>query len=112
MELAPVVHVLAWSSFALIVLTTLVPIGARQFSISTMNTESIFLFGLMGLLFVVAYPDNRRVIAIFCILATAASESLLLVLPNRHLRVERLIIKLLGATVGLLVGGILMRILH
>ena len=112
MEFAPVVHILAWFSLALVVLATVAPIGARQFSISTMNTESIFLFGLMGLLFVVAYPDNRRVIAIFCILATSASESLVLIFPDRHLRVERLIIKLLGATVGLLVGGILMRILH
>ncbi len=112
MEFAIVIQALAWLTFGLLMLATVVPIGARSLFMTTMNIQSIFLFGLMGLLFVVAYPDSRRIVGLFCILAAAVSESLLLIFPDRHLRVERMLIKVLGATVGLLVGGLLMQVMH
>ncbi|AYG59448.1 hypothetical protein [Rhizobium jaguaris] len=93
MEFTLVAQILAWTTLGLILLGTVVPIGTKQRVVAAANIESIILFGLMGLLFVVAYPTDRRIIALLCILAATASESLLSILPDRHIRIERLVIK-------------------
>ena len=108
MESTLVAQVLAWTTLGLILLGTVVPVGLKQHIVAAANIKSVFLFALMGLLFVVAYPTDRRVIALLCILVATASESLLLILPDRQIRIERMVIKILGVSVGLLIGGILM----
>ncbi|NTF44921.1 hypothetical protein [Rhizobium rhizogenes] len=70
--------------------------------------ESVVPFGLMGFLFVIAYPDDRRIVALLCITVAAASESIALVLPEKCLRIERAILKVLATVSGLILGALFM----
>ena len=86
MELTLLAYALGWIVLGLVAFTTVVPVGAKHPFMAMANIDSVIPFGLLGLLFVMAYPEDRRVVALLCIVTAAASESLALVLPGRHLR--------------------------
>ncbi|WP_412065492.1 hypothetical protein [Rhizobium sp. SYY.PMSO] len=106
MELALLAHALAWTVFGLVVVTTVVPVRTRYHFMALASVDSMIPFALLGFLFVMAYPDDRRIIALVCISGAAASESLALVLPEKCLRIERAILKVLATVSGLLLGAL------
>ncbi|TXI04258.1 MAG: hypothetical protein E6Q76_12725 [Rhizobium sp.] len=106
MELALLAHALAWTVLGLVVVTTVVPVRARYPFMAPAGIDSVVPFGLLGFLFVMAYPDDRRIVALICISIAAASESLALVLPEKSLRIERAILKVLATVSGLLLGAL------
>ena len=108
MELTLLAHALAWTVLGLIVLTTVVPVGTKYPFMAMASIDSVIPFGLLGFLFVLAYPEDRRIIALVCISVAAASESLALILPEKCLRVERAILKVLATVSGLLLGALFM----
>ncbi|OCJ00295.1 hypothetical protein A6U86_11820 [Rhizobium sp. AC27/96] len=108
MELTLLAHALAWTVLGLVVLTTVVPVGTRYPFMAMATIESVVPFGLMGFLFVIAYPDDRRIVALLCITVAAASESIALVLPEKCLRIERAILKVLATVSGLILGALFM----
>lgn len=108
MELTLLAHALAWTVFGLVVLTTVVPVGTRYSFMTMATVDSVVPFGILGFLFVMAYPEDRRIVALVCITAAAASESLALVLPEKCLRIERAILKVLATVSGLLLGALFM----
>ncbi len=108
MELTLLAHALAWTVLGLIVLTTVVPVGTKYPFMAMASIDSVIPFGLLGFLFVLAYPEDRRIIALVCISVAAASESLALILPEKGLRVERAILKVLATVSGLLLGALFM----
>lgn len=108
MELTLLAHALAWTVFGLVVLTTVVPVRTKYPFMAMANVDSVIPFGLMGFLFVMAYPDDRRIVALICISVAAASESIALVLPEKCLRIERAILKVLATVSGLLLGALFM----
>ena len=101
-------HALAWTVLGLVVLTTVVPVGTKYPFMAMASVDSVVPFGLLGFLFVMAYPEDRRIVALVCISAAAASESLALVLPEKCLRIERAILKVLATVSGLLLGALFM----
>ncbi|MGG6892875.1 MULTISPECIES: hypothetical protein [Rhizobium] len=108
MELTLLAHALAWTVLGLVVLTTVVPVGAKYPFMAMASIESVIPFGLMGFLFVMAYPEDRRIIALVCISVAAISEGMASVLPEKCLRIERAILKVLATVAGLLLGALLM----
>ncbi len=108
MELTLLAHALAWTVLGLIVLTTVVPVGTKYPFMAMASIDSVIPFGLLGFLFVLAYPEDRRIIALVCISVAAASESLALILQEKALRVERAILKVLATVSGLLLGALFM----
>ena len=108
MELTLLAYALAWIVLGLIAVTTVVPAGAKYPLMAMASIDSIIPFGLLGFLLVVAYPEDRRIIALVCILVAAASESLALILPQKCLRIERAIVKVLATVSGLLLGALFM----
>lgn len=109
MELTLLAHALAWTVLGLVVLTTVVPVVGTKYPFMAVATiDSVIPFGLLGFLFVMAYPDDRRIVALVCISVAAASESLALVLPEKCLRIERAILKVLATVSGLLLGALFM----
>ncbi len=108
MELTLLAHALAWTVLGLVALTTVVPVGTRYPFMAMATIESVVPFGLMGFLFVIAYPDDRRIVALLCITVAAASESIALVLPEKCLRIERAILKVLATVSGLILGALFM----
>ncbi len=109
MELTLLAYALAWIVLGLVAFTTVIPAGQKHPFMAMANIDSVIPFGLLGLLFVMAYPEDRRVVALLCIVAAAASESLALVLPQRHIRIERALLKVLATVSGLLVGALLVQ---
>ncbi|AYG68419.1 MULTISPECIES: hypothetical protein [unclassified Rhizobium] len=112
MDLALLAHALAWTVLGLIVVTTVVPVRTRYPFMAPANVDSMVPFGLLGFLFVMAYPDDRRIVALVCISIAAASETLALVLPEKCLRIERAILKVLATVSGLLLGALLMALMQ
>lgn len=112
MELALLAHALAWTVLGLVVVTSVVPVTTRYQFMALASIDSVVPFGLLGFLFVMAYPDDRRVVALVCISVAAASESLALVLPQKCLRIERAILKVLATVSGLLLGAVFMELMH
>lgn len=112
MELTLLAYALAWIVLGLVAFATVVPVGTKHPLMAMANIDSVIPFGLLGLLFVMAYPEDRRVVALLCIMAAAASESLALVLPERHLRIERALLKVLATVSGLLLGALLVQFAH
>ncbi|WP_047462751.1 VanZ family protein [Rhizobium rhizogenes] len=110
MQFALIFQVFAWLAFGVIMLATAVPIGWRPQLMAALHVERILAFSIMGLLFVLAYPGDRRLIALFCILAAVVTELLQAILPSRRPNVEDAAIKILGATMGLLIGGIILQL--
>ncbi|MDK4712357.1 hypothetical protein [Rhizobium sp. CNPSo 4039] len=108
MELTLLAYALAWIVLGLIAVTTVVSAGAKYPLMAMASIDSIIPFGLLGFLLVVAYPEDRRIIALVCILVAAASESLALILPQKCLRIERAILKVLATVSGLLLGALFM----
>jgi hypothetical protein len=108
MEVTLLAHALAWTVLGLVVLTTVVPVGTKYPFMTMATVDSVVPFGLLGFLFVMAYPEDRRIVALVCITVAAASESIALVLPEKCLRIERAILKVLATVSGLLLGALFM----
>jgi len=111
MELTLLAHGFAWAVLGLVVLTTVVPVRTKYPFMAMANIDSVIPFGLLGFLFVMAYPEDRRIIALVCISVAAASEAMALVLPEKCLRIERAILKVLATVSGLLLGALFMECL-
>ncbi|MBN8952567.1 MULTISPECIES: hypothetical protein [unclassified Rhizobium] len=108
MDLTLLAHTLAWIFLGLVVVTTVVPVRTRYPFMALASIDSMVPFGLLGFLFVMAYPDDRRIVALVCIAVAAASEALALVLPTKNVRIERAILKVLATVSGLLSGAVFM----
>ncbi|KAA1180018.1 hypothetical protein FP026_14255 [Rhizobium tropici] len=112
MDLSLLAYALAWTVLGLIVVTTVVPVRARYPFMTLANVDRIVPFGLLGFLFVMAYPDDRRIVALVCLSIAAASETLALVLPKKCLRIERAILKVLATVSGLILGALFVELMQ
>ncbi|NLS16498.1 hypothetical protein HGP16_07980 [Rhizobium sp. P40RR-XXII] len=112
MDLGLLAYAVAWTVLGLIVATTVVPVRTKYPFMTLANVDGIVPFGLLGFLFVMAYPDDRRIVALVCLSIAAASETLALVLPKKCLRVERAILKVLATVSGLILGALSVELMH
>jgi VanZ family protein len=101
---------LAWLMFVAIIFATAAPIRWRPRTHISVEIERSVAFGLMAMMFIFAYPDDRRVVAIFCILGAVGTELLQVISPTRHPRINDALFKAMGATVGLVVGAVILQI--
>jgi len=101
--------VMAWLALALIIFSTLSPIGMRPHLGVSVHVERFGAFAALGCLFAVAYP--RRWLAIFVCVAGLAMglEFLQTLVSSRHARWSDLGVKLAGGGAGILLAGFLPR---
>ncbi|AHK45556.1 MULTISPECIES: VanZ family protein [Ensifer] len=98
-----------WLIFAVIAYSTLSPLDLRPRMGTFVHVERFGAFGLMGLLFAIAYP-RRLLLVLGLVLATAIGFELLQVVSaDRHARIGDLAIKLLGGACGVASGWVLIR---
>jgi hypothetical protein len=90
-----VAQAVAWLTLGFVMIATLTPVSSRA-SICVAGYEGVFLSGLMGFLFIAAYPDDRRIIALLCVFAVIASEGFGVIFPRRPPGVEGTVVKILG----------------
>ncbi|TCR76683.1 hypothetical protein EV561_12041 [Rhizobium sp. BK376] len=105
------VRVIAWISLATMGFLALAPLRWRPRAIATANVDSLSMFVLLSMLFAFSYPDDRRVVAIFCIVGAIVSEILLLISPRRDPRVNDALLKALGGLTGVVIGAVILQII-
>nr|WP_200985197.1 VanZ family protein [Rhizobium rhizogenes]QCL10031.1 putative membrane protein [Rhizobium rhizogenes] len=101
---------LAWLMFTTVVFLYVAPVQSRAMSAVSVNAGRSVSFALMAMLFVFAYPDERRIVGIFCIVGAIAAELLEFYFPEGNSRVDGALIKCLSVTLGLLAGALLLKI--
>lgn len=109
MTLKRAATLLAWLLFTVIAYSTMSPLDLRPRIGHLVHLERFGAFGLLGLLFAIAYPRwIGRVLVL--VLATAVGFELLqMVSADRHARVTDVAVKLAGGACGVLAGWIFTR---
>lgn len=102
------VQAIAWLTFGFVMIATIAPANSRA-GVRVAGHDGVFLSALMGFLLIAAYPDDRRIVALVCVFAIVVSEALRAIFPSRPASVEGTVVKILGAAVGLIVGGLLVQ---
>ena len=109
-------QVAAWAFFTFVVFATLSPYALRPELTETepafvVTLEHVGAFGLLGLLFVLSYPERLRTV---CLVVLGSALSLELAqgwLPDRHGRLVDALEKAVGGGAGIVLGIALLPIL-
>ncbi|WP_119943292.1 VanZ family protein [Neorhizobium sp. NCHU2750] len=104
-------RVLPWLALAAIIFVTVSPIRMRPHDFAAVDVDRAGAFGVMALLFVLAYPRQWMLCAALLILGAAGIELLQYLSPTRHARLEDAAVKAGGAAIGCLCGLIANRLI-
>lgn len=97
----------AWGTFGLICFATLSPIGLRPGAGGSVGAERFAAFGLMGMLFVLAYPRYFVWLTVLIVIVAFGLEALQHLTPDRHGHLLDAIEKVSGGLVGCVAARIL-----
>ncbi|OCO99186.1 MULTISPECIES: VanZ family protein [unclassified Ensifer] len=109
MNLKLAAGLLAWILFAVIAYSTMSPLDMRPRLGHLVHIERFGAFGLMGLLFAVAYPRRLGLVLVLVFVTAIGFELLQMVSADRHARVTDVAVKLLGGACGVFGGWFLFR---
>lgn len=105
-------RIFAWLLLGALAFVTIGPIGVRPVSQAPVGFEHLAAFGMLGLVFALAYP-RRIIVAIIIAMGSAGLLEIAQGLdPSRHPRLSDAMVKLAGAAIGILAGIAIMRILR
>lgn len=99
----------AWTFLAFIAFATLAPYALRPELTETepglvVIIEHIGAFGLLGLLFLISYPQRLRSVCLLVLGSAITLELAQAFLPDRHARFADALEKTVGGGVGILLG--------
>lgn len=97
-------RIVAWAMLSLVIVFTLSPVGLRP-DFGHVNIERFVGFGVLALLFALAYPRRLAALAVIVLILAGLLEGLQLLVPGRDAAVANFLIKLAGGFLGLGVGG-------
>lgn len=106
-KFSSVSRILAWTLLFTIFVVTISPIGLRPHTITTVNLDRGAAFAVVSMLFVLAYPDRWKRIALLLVTGAALFEIAQLISPTRHAHVEDALVKSLGVLIGVAAGYVL-----
>ncbi|MDZ7925875.1 MAG: VanZ family protein [Agrobacterium sp.] len=106
-----IIRAISWILLATVGALAVAPINWRAHSAITANIDRLSIFAALAMLFVLSYPNDRRAVAIFCILGAIASEILPLITSARHPKISQALLKAVGALVGVLIGAVILQVL-
>ncbi|ACS60250.1 conserved hypothetical protein (plasmid) [Rhizobium leguminosarum bv. trifolii WSM1325] len=109
MNTIDIARAIAWASLAIIGLVTIAPPRWRAPTVVSVHVDRVLTFVLLAMLFAFAYPNNRRAVAIFCILGAVTSEFSQLISRRRHPKLNHALLKAFGALAGVLIGAVIMQ---
>lgn len=101
----------AWGSLAFLILGNIPVAATGRVYGGWFSSEGITKYVITGFLLLVAYPDDRRIVAVVCMLGILFAEALTSRMTARELSVEAIVLKVLAATGGLMAGGLIMAVL-
>jgi VanZ family protein len=101
--------ILAWAMLAFIAFATLLPYSLRPGLSETeppivVMVERVGAFAVLGLLFLVSYPDRTRTVCLLVFGSAAVLEIGQAFLPGRHARIVDVLEKVVGGGAGMLLG--------
>ncbi len=106
-----IIRTISWILLLTAGAAALAPATWRAHPAITANIDRLAIFALLAMLFVLSYPNDRRAVAIFCILGAIASEILPLITSARHPKISQALLKAVGALVGVLIGAVILQVL-
>jgi VanZ family protein len=95
------VTIAAWSLLGFIAYATISPIQARPTLFNSPNFERAAAFTVLGVLFCLAYPRHILFACLIVIGGAILLELAQLLTPDRHGRIEDVIIKSMGGVMGI-----------
>lgn len=101
------IDVLAWTSLVVAIITALWLPGRERRYCNNQIAFSAALLAVASTLFILAYPNNRRVVAMFMVLGAVILELIKLFIAPRRATVTVLLLKVVAALIGTLLGAIL-----
>ena len=90
----------AWLILAVIVLSTLSPIGMRPHLGAFVHLERFGAFALLGFLFAFVHPHRIVAVLVCVVVLTAGLELLQVLASSRHARLSDLAVKAAGGVFG------------
>ncbi|QFI68492.1 hypothetical protein EKH55_3618 [Sinorhizobium alkalisoli] len=103
------VSLVAWLLLAVVVYSTLSPVGMRPHIGNWVQFERFGAYGALGLSFAMAYPRRRGLVLTVLLAGAAGLELLQMVLPDRHARFGDLAVKMAGTACGVCVAWLSVR---
>lgn len=100
MNVRRAVSLVAWLLFAVIVYSTLSPIGMRPHIGGWVQLERFGAYGALGFSFAIAYPRRKWLVLPMLLAGAAGLELLQMVSADRHARFGDLTVKMAGAASG------------
>jgi VanZ family protein len=109
MQTQRIISFAAWTVLTFIAFATLSPYSLRPELTETepglvVLIEHVGAFGLLGFLFIVSYPERRRVVCLVVLGSAIALELAQILLPDRHARLADALEKIVGGGAGILLG--------
>lgn len=101
--------ILAWLVLAVIVFSTLSPIGMRP-HLGAAHLERFAAFALLGFLFAIVYPGRIVAVLLWVVAAVAGLELLQMLASGRHARLADLAVKAAGGVCGITSAWLVMRL--
>lgn len=103
------VAILAWLILAVIVFSTLSPIGMRPRLGVFVHLERFGAFAAMGFLFAIVHSRRAAAVLVCIVVAVVGLELLQMTMSDRHARLSDLAVKAAGGVFGVACGWFLMR---
>lgn len=100
---------LAWLILALVVFSTLSPIGMRP-HLGAAHVERFAAFALLGFLFCVVHPRRIGAVALCVVAGVAGLELLQMLVAGRHARVSDVAVKAAGGVFGVAAAWLFLRL--
>jgi VanZ family protein len=97
-------RILAWTLVVGIVVVTVVPASDRPETGVEHNYEHFLAFGLVGLVFALAYSQRPMVLLLSGIVFALLLELAQIPLPTRHARIEDFLIDAFGESLGIMLA--------
>ncbi|WDZ79452.1 VanZ family protein (plasmid) [Ensifer adhaerens] len=109
MNLKRAAGLFAWLLFAVIAYSTMSPLELRPRIGHLVHIERFGAFGLLGLLFAIAYPRHLGRVLVLVFATAIGFELLQMISADRHARAADVAVKLLGGACGVFGGWFLFR---
>ena len=111
-----ILPIIAWAFLTFIAFATLSPLSLRPELTEAepylvVILERVGAFGLLGLLFIISYPERSRTVALVVFGSAAALELAQAFVPHRHAGFVDALEKIIGGGAGIMLGVALLPVL-
>lgn len=101
---------IAWILLATVGVLAVAPTNRRLRSVVPASMDRLTIIVPLAVLFALSYPNDRRTVAICCMIGAVASEILPVISLRRDPKINDALLKAFGALSGVLIGAVILQI--